>query len=246
MLAFGGREGLEFSPDFRLHDAQDILFLCSSMITIGKTNVGSTVAEVRLAHTSVRDFLVNLRAEISNASTSTFQARIVHEKIACACFAYFQYLGKPDLDEISIRDNFPLAKYAVQNWMFYAREAEGSNEICGLALKLLKRDEVGYQRLFQFYNIDRAWQIIETKRDLSGIGRRRRFTPTTTISPLYYASFAGLIDIVRSLLERGEQTNNVCGFFGDALSAVVSQVHLSHIILCMDRFLGSTSSARVD
>lgn len=138
---------------------------------------------------------------------------------------YLQYLESPNLDEILIVDKFPLAKYAAQNWVIHAREAEGSTEICKMALRFLHRDELCYKRSFLFHDIDRPWRTIGTRYNpLVPTRRARRCVPTTTVSPLYYASFVGLVDIVRSLLERGEEINEGCGFFGNALSAAASQV----------------------
>ena len=216
----------EFSPEFRLQDARDILSVCSSTITIGKSNVDLSVAEVRLAHASVREFLLAGGADFGMASKSVFDARMVHEKLAHACLAYLLYLGSPNLEGTSIPNKFPLVDYAAQNWMIHAKEADESSRICEMTLKLLRQDELCFKRLLQFHDIDRPWRTIETKYSLPNSGWRETRVPATRqMSPLYYASLVGLTSVVRSLLQGEENVNESCGFFGDALSAAAAQGH---------------------
>lgn len=216
----------EFSPEFRLQDARDILSVCSSTITIENSGAGSRAAEVRLAHASVRDFLLAGGAGFDAAPKSVFEARVVHEKLAQSCLAYLLYLGSPHLDEDSISTKFPFVDYAARNWMIHAKEAEGSDNIREAALKLLRRDRLCFKRLLQFYNVDRPWRTIENEYVFFGSTLQGGRVPASSpVSSLYYASLAGLPSVVRSLLQHGEDVNERCGFFGDALSAAASQGH---------------------
>lgn len=216
----------KFSPEFRLQDARDILSVCSSTITIVNTSQDSSLAEVSLSHASVRDFLLAGGVDSSAAPKSSFEARVVHEKIAHSCLAYLLYLGSPGLDEASIAEAFPLADYAARHWMIHAKEAEESNRIYEMALKLLRRNEDCFNRLLQLHDIDRPWRISQTRSILPNRHSRYSSPPAITqVSPLYYASLVGLPVVVRSLLRREEDPNEKCGLFGSALAAAASQGH---------------------
>jgi hypothetical protein len=82
---------LRFDPDMRLPDPQDILIICSSLVTtaVSKTEndngTTSEIIELRLAHFSVKEYLFSDRVRIAPANGYS-----CHEK-ASTCFLPGEY-----------------------------------------------------------------------------------------------------------------------------------------------------------
>ena len=213
VLAIDYDSGPAFSPHSRLVDARDILMICSSLINITPLALDSSVIEVRLAHASVRDFLVGGEADFGGYCDSSFDPKFVHERIAQACLTYLTHIGSYEESEMSIEEAFPLARYAARDWMFHAAAGTQSPGVHDLAMSLLQRDNLGYQRLLQLHDIDRVWQEIGPTYQ-STLPAEDSFDP-----PLYYTTLIGLVDIIRSLLEQDESPSEKAGHFGYPLTA---------------------------
>jgi hypothetical protein len=100
---------LRFNPENRLREPQDILTICSSLVT-------TAGLELRLAHFSVKEYLVSNRVR-----TEYSIARCAHDHIAQTCITYLLYFKGPSLLTSDIVDEFPLVRYAAKYWTKHAR-----------------------------------------------------------------------------------------------------------------------------
>ncbi|EHK99692.1 putative Ankyrin repeat and KH domain-containing protein 1 [Glarea lozoyensis 74030] len=233
VLAIDFSEEPVFSPDLRFVDARDILSVCSSTIAITESKFATTKSEVRLAHASVKDFLVGGGASFAHASKDDFNPCVAHEKIARACMAYLLYLGSTKVELSTIERDYPFAKYAAQNWALHAKQGEDSTRIWETATILLNRNKPWYETLLLLHDVDRPWRCAVNKYEMPNSSWRRRRAPASIkpLAPLYYASLVGFDHVVRSMLDEDVDVNERGGFFGDALSAAAAQGHLEVVKL---------------
>jgi hypothetical protein len=104
-----------FNPENRLPDPRDILTICSSLVT-------TAALELRLAHFSVKEYLVSDRAPTRYSSI----AKCAYYSIARTCLAYLLHFRGPSLLTLDNLGEFPLARYAAIYWIQHARMA-GNN-----------------------------------------------------------------------------------------------------------------------
>jgi hypothetical protein len=121
-----------FDEGRRLPDPRDLLRICSSLVTISRRAIQSdytrlyqkpevvVVEELRLAHASVKEFLLSER--ILRGPTSSFGMSEIsaNTSITEICLGYLMQFDNthPVTDETYFK--FPLASYAAQNWTYHA------------------------------------------------------------------------------------------------------------------------------
>ena len=189
----------------RLRDSRDLLLICSSLVVLSE-------GELRLAHYSVKEFLVSERIRMGSASAFAMIANSADRKIAEICLTYLLLFGQSyRLTNTSFED-FPLLRYSAWNWYMHAHQVPADlaqTDMNSLAMKLLSPethpaftnwlsisapDQTHYEPLFQ--------ENLEFKG-----------------SKLYYASYCGLLNVVYKLVGLGEDVNEQGGVYGNALSA---------------------------
>ena len=117
-----------FDPKNRLWEPQLILMICSSLVTTVVSTIddgyGKTreIEEVRLAHFSVKEYLVSDRIRTGPASRYNI-AKCAHDHIAQTCLTYLLYFRGPSLLTLDNIDEFPLVRYAAKYWTQHARMA---------------------------------------------------------------------------------------------------------------------------
>ncbi len=199
--------GLDFVED-RLFDPYEILTICSSLITIS-----DEASEIRLAHYSVKEYLMSERILTGPRSAFATLEVPTNGNITKLCLTYLSLFDKPDsLSEASLRD-FPLLGYAAQYWYEHARIADEENGIDNLIVKFLNNKESSslpnWLRISQpegYYKEPSFREISEERR-----------------SPLYYASYCGLLSSARRLIDEGADVNAQGGRYGNALQAAAFQ-----------------------
>jgi hypothetical protein len=106
-----------FDPELRLPEPRDILTMCSSLVTTATSTIydsyGSTreIEELRLAHFSVKEYLVSDRVRTGPTSRYSI-GKCADEYIAQTCLTYLLYFRGPTLLTSTSIDEFPLARYA--------------------------------------------------------------------------------------------------------------------------------------
>ncbi|KAL9628986.1 MAG: hypothetical protein Q9164_007071, partial [Protoblastenia rupestris] len=201
VLAFdrSDQHNLIFSPHLRLPFLEDVLTLCSSLVTVsdkkatGQADSNMKSLEVRLAHNSVKDYLVSRHIKDGPSVQFALEAELANSMMAECCLVYLlQFHSRLDMAMVL---EFPLAPYAAQFWTEHYRHCKASNGylLDRLALQLLTA-ESAYRNCCCLYNPDRRWQGIELERDPG-------------LSALYYASLTGLSRMIMPLVANGADPN---------------------------------------
>ena len=202
----------------RLRDPRDILEICSSLVVL------SPQGEVRLAHYSVKEFLISERIGQSSASAFAIIPGDADKDMATVCLTYLLSFNPPSsLREVNSVE-FPLLHYSAQNWYRHARfiSAEHARaNVDALAFQLLRPGSGS-----EFAN----WLSVAAP-DI--FNYMPTFEPglETLGSPLYYASYCGLLNVARRLLDLGEDVNEQSGMYGSALNAAAYQGDLAMVKL---------------
>ena len=196
-----------FDPENRLREPRDVLTICSSLVT-------KEGEKLRLAHFSVKEYLVSDRVQTGPASRYSVK-ECADDYIAQTCLTYLlHFKGPMSLTSRNI-DEFPLARYAAQYWTQHAEVAgKETNSILvqqlSMDLFLSKRD--AYVNCVRLFNPDR---------------HRPNMTMAfeSIVPPLYYASFTCLLGPVQQLLEKGADVNAQGGYYNNALQAASYDGH---------------------
>ena len=207
VVAIDVEESPRFNPRNRFPDPRDIFTICSGLISLGEDTLdewnnrhdGNSV--VRLAHFSVKEYLVSNAILQGKANRYSIQEINANVSISNDCIAYLlsfdglQYLTSQSLTE------FPLARYAASYWVQHARVAERDNNFNpSLAIELFLARGNALLNWVRLWNPDQPRNGLDLERSLS-----------TICPPLYYASRVGLYKSVRILLDKGADVNALGG-----------------------------------
>jgi hypothetical protein len=217
-----------FDSERRFPEPRDILTICSSLVTtttgdsydgIEDPDDGMTGKQVRLAHFSVKEYLVSER--IQAGSASRYSLREIHANVSIAetCLAYLLQFDHPNSLNLQTFEEFPLATYAAKYWTQHAQYAGADmNAIHLLSMELFLQKKDAYLNWIRLFDPDRPWR----EPDISiSVENKWESVP----SPLYYASFTGLVESARVLLKYGADVNAQGGYFGSALQAASAGGH---------------------
>lgn len=123
-----------FKPQNRLSDPLDVLEICSSLITstarnvfITRTGQWQTITEVRLAHYSVKEYLLSDRVLGGRASMFHISETKAHSLAGTVCLAYLLYHIDRGLP-LQASTALPLQHYAKTFWNEHVRVASTNLE----------------------------------------------------------------------------------------------------------------------
>lgn len=236
-----------FDPQRRMPEPRDMLTMCSSLITVtnnmhntpeeeesgSKPNVGfqdpdgdceanNSVSEdvetyVRLAHFSVKEYLLSDRIQHGAASYYSIREMKSHGVLAEDCIAYLLQFDEPgSLTSVTLGLS-PLAQYAAMSWRRHARFAEEGliKSTTLLAMELFMAEGEAFLNWIRIYN---------------GVLDEQPENPGT---PLYYASEGELFEPVRMLIEGGLDVNAKGGEAGNALTAASfsENIDIVHLLI---------------
>jgi ankyrin repeat protein len=176
----------KFREDTRLQNpVQAVLSTCSTLVSVVK--VGNSQV-VQFAHFTVKEFLTLDRLVKKDDDISRYRISMIdaHTLVARACLGILLHLDK-DITRDGLK-NFPLAGYAAEHWLEHARFEGVSQNVAE-----------GMQQLF-----DRTkhhlkvwlWMYDPT---LPSWGQGKSAKVPSCETPLYYATFCGLQDVVEFL-----------------------------------------------
>ncbi|KAL8765077.1 MAG: hypothetical protein Q9209_007738 [Squamulea sp. 1 TL-2023] len=220
-----------FDCEARFPDPEEILSVLSSLvisevIEIVKSGRSTSVKIIRFAHFSVQEYLVSDRILQQTAKNYTIQEVSANSSLAATCLAYLLQFDRPISDKTGPRqEEFPLADYAAAHWFQHLRPLSKNHMPVKLILELmLTRNEAR-----------RNWgKISDRKSDLDVYFSF--FLRGPTDSPVCFAAWAGLIELVQLLLEHGQDINTESGRFGNALHAATNGYADEHLVrLLLDR-----------
>jgi hypothetical protein len=220
VLAVDVEDSPRFDAERRFPEPRDILAICSSLITIStETTEGSqskiTEMEVRLAHFSVKEYLVSER--IQRGKAARYSIREIHANVSIAeiCLAYLLQFDNPDSLTSQTIKEYPLARYAAEYWTQHARVAgENENMLHRLITELFMSKKDAHVNCIRLFDPEKAWEGPDITKSSKSVA-----------PPLYYASLTGLIEAVRLLLESGADVNARGGDDGSALQAASAGGH---------------------
>jgi Ankyrin repeats (3 copies) len=209
VLAIELHEGRQrFDSDSQLFDQRDVLKMCSSLIATDVAPIQDAMDKrychhcvnhlvdfgdadyIRLAHGSVRDFLVSKRIRAGEASVYATGTVSANRFIAQTCLVYLMHpafasgYGGKDITTARLKD-WPLFHYAANWWPFHVKA-------------------IGHPL------DDETWQLIDSffaTKDSSGGGNFGAWVSylvpeitSRTTQPLYYAASYGITTVVEKLL----------------------------------------------
>jgi len=161
VVAIDVDESSRFDPEKRYSEPRDIWTACSSLIFLQEeiledAHEGNTRAIVRLAHFSVKEYLISLSIRNERAKDYSIQKIDTNALITESCLAYLLHFDEPDsLTTRSVLE-FPLANYAAEYWTRHAQVAErGSTLTHLLSTELLLTKEHGLLNWIRLHNPER-------------------------------------------------------------------------------------------
>lgn len=232
IVAINPSQGPIIDFDNRLCDPQDVLTICSSLVSVipstrdifrhSNEEKQFPFKELRLAHYSVKEYLISNRVEGALAPMYSIDERLAHDAMAGFCIRYLLQFDQDDLgpglpgSQYGLLESALFAPYAARCWSRHFRAAgpdlSSSSRIDALALT---KD----QRIIRnSLKLRKVWW------DFLGCPSDESFLATDTINPLYYASLQGLTSVVSILLDLGENVHSL-GPTGTALNVACHRGH---------------------
>ncbi|KAH8803296.1 hypothetical protein F5884DRAFT_903864 [Xylogone sp. PMI_703] len=228
-----------FNPENRLRSYGDVLRICSSLVSISDIHPDKQDGQVhrrqelRLAHFSVKEYLISNQIRIRQATKPFIQGR-AEARIAQMCLAYLLYFEGPKMIQTSDDlDRFPLAKYAAQYWIHHYRAAGKNTETIDQLSRQLFISQDAYINWIRLFDIEEPWRYVTVS-----LLRNAENTPPQ----LYYASIANLVEPAKMLLENGANVNAKGGYYGNALQAAAYKGAVEMVMLLIKN--GAHVSAR--
>ncbi|KAL9035416.1 MAG: hypothetical protein Q9214_006591, partial [Letrouitia sp. 1 TL-2023] len=213
-----------FDPETRFPDPRDLLDIFPGLLQIEENK--SKDLRIRLAHFSVKEYLVSERIKTQKAHKFWLPKVESHELIAATCLAYILHIESkgPTMFRglvmvINPFEKCPLADYAYKDWTTHA-EIAGSHLgiLKDLSLEFLGR---GHLPTAWFRNFH-GGPLLDTRGEES-----------ECIPPLFIAASTGVPGIVQILLESGHEVNERCDL-GTALQTAATQGHDSVLRLLLE------------
>ena len=195
----------------RFKEPEDILTICSTLITFSGEEVKDTVT-IQFAHFSVKEYLVSDRIRHGKAKAYSCQETEANLLLANDCIAYLLQFDELHSVTYSTYNEFPLSSYAALHWFQHVRIVEKGS---GAAANLLTMEFLLTRR-----NALLNWiRLHDPDGDWFPMFREEMESVKNVLPPLYYASLLGLPQTVRMLLDNGEDINARAGYYGNALQA---------------------------
>ncbi|SLM38552.1 P-loop containing nucleoside triphosphate hydrolase, partial [Lasallia pustulata] len=239
-----------FDHTARFPDQEDVLAICSSLVAVEDVSIkeddseddkyllqrqyGSTLVNpiqvVRLAHFSVKEYLVSKRIRDQAAATARYAIQEIqaNQSIAAACLAYLLQFNQHGSLTSQTLEDFPLARYAAEYWLQHTREVGkdlGPIEMLSQEFCLVHRE--AFINWYRLDDPDLTEEGFEMNREIARIA-----------TPLYYGSLAGVTELVQLLLKNGADVNAQGGYYDSALQAASNGGHESVVQLLLDNGAG--------
>jgi ankyrin repeat protein len=193
-----------FREDWRLEDpVEAVLSTCSTLFSI--VNVKKSQV-IQFSHFSVKEFLTSVRfGEKRTTISSRYHVSMIpaHTLVAQACLGILLHLDK-NLTTVTLL-KFPLAEYAAEHWFEHARFEAVSQRV-----------EEGMKQLFDPGKPHFAAWLWICEPTFLPMRLKRTFKAPSTLSetPLHYAAFCGLSDVIEFLVIEHSQDVNSRNFIG--------------------------------
>lgn len=209
------RERHTFDPEDRLADPFDIVEVLSSLVTYSSAQIALTFDEasngryagaeratgLRLSHYSVKEYLLSDRLRNKGTSKLYISSYEAHKCIAEACLKYLLWFDHPGSVSLGFILDFPFGLYAARNWYHHARVAYQTPELRPEDKDNLTRmcvDLLNTEKSSSFINWLKLSDPIQFRHG-TNFDRTLEEMPT----PLFYACYLGLLEVVEILVGAG-------------------------------------------
>jgi len=220
VVAIDTEEDCRLDLENRLREPHDILTICSSLVTTTRSTVMEgheryrEIEELKLAHFSVKEYLISDRMRNTKASRYSLTDYSAHDYIARTCLVYLLHFDEPTSLTLDNIHEFPLVEYAARYWTQHVKEVEKetheykAQELC---MKLLSLQHTAYFIWLRLLYSSKPWEEYCTIA-----------VPESVLPPLYFSSLNGLIVSTKMLLEAGADVNTQAGEYDNALQADIN------------------------
>jgi len=178
---------------------------------------------VQFSHFSVKEFLTSPRLVASSLDVSRFYILLepAHTIMARACLGTLLRLDDIS-DESSVKDRYPLARYAAEHWVTHAQFENVSSHIREGMEILFDPDKPFFSAWIRVYDIDVIPDIdTSTFFYFAPLGKADAL-------PLYYAALCGFHDIAERLIDKfSQQVNAIGGYYMSPLAAALTMEHFN-------------------
>ena len=221
---FNGAPTPEYLEDWRHEDPRHaVAFICSSLLIVVNVD-GSQV--IQFTHYSVKEYLTSTRITREKETVSRFHISMTsaHTMVAQGCLGVLLHLG----ENVTKRglEKFPLVKYAAEHWVGHAQFERASPDI-----------QDGMKRLFDPKNRHfPIWIWIHDPERSCHLSERSEYPSQLRATPLHYAAFCGIHDVIKFLIVERSQDVNARGFYYDetSLSVASRKGHLNVVRVLLE------------
>lgn len=227
--AVTNEDGSPIDAEERLFDPYDVVRICRSLISFAEDTIlvcgnWTSGKVVRFAHFSVKEYLLSSRVLEGKARNYHMNAQSSQRQIGQSCLSALLQNDGVNEDQPS-----PLAKYAAQYWFQHFRKLQACTDDASNFQHLVEELFLGSRNTFRHWLL--VYDVnIRRGHDSSSVRRHYNKFP----APLYYASFLGLGDTVRLLLDSGANVDAHGGYYGTPLIAAASQGHLAIVKILLN------------
>ncbi len=233
IVAINPSQGPIIDFDNKLYDSQDVLTICSSLVSvipstrhtldhINEEEKFFSVQELRLAHYSVKEYLISNRVEGALAPMYSIDERLAHDAMAGFCIRYLLQFDQENLrrdlpgPQYGLLESALFAPYAARCWgrHFRAAAPDKLSSSHRNALALTKDQRI----IRNAVKLQKRWWEFDEFADVGSL------LTAEAINPLYYASLQGLTSVVSTLLDLGEDVHSL-GPRGTALAVACYSGH---------------------
>ena len=126
-IDFTAKPQPSYDPRKRLIDAERFFQSYSSLVHVLRIKTKARdFRELKLAHLSVRDFLVSQKIRVSSISYFAIDSLSAHTSIAQTCLIYLRQFDKPLELVARPPESYSLARYAAKHWPHHVQEVVGA------------------------------------------------------------------------------------------------------------------------
>jgi hypothetical protein len=116
-----------FDTENRMLDIFSVLNICSSLVTLSegaaalRNDQTEEMSEVRLAHYSVKEYLVSTQIQKGQAKKFAIKETEAHEYMGEACLIYLLHFNESDSIYEAAWVDYPFLQYAAESWYSHRR-----------------------------------------------------------------------------------------------------------------------------
>ena len=230
IVAFDVDSDGRFNVEKRLAEPADVLTMCSSLVIIigtsshfdsyydGHTSTSRAGVMVRLAHFSVKEYLVSDRIRTGSAASFSIDEEASNARIGAtslSCLLLYDEVLFPSSQEFWLE--FPLARYSAAFWHKHLSAISETAHLTSLPLATeLFLSESKMRNWQALWNLDWDPHSVFKSEDDAGSEELLESGGKPLGSPLYYAVLTGLKDLVEALIEVQKDKDGQVGATNDS------------------------------